>query len=328
MGEVALRKTQAVLEVTRGTKIAATRKVYGKGMWKEKVDAVRPDNEMRGTLVRHYRAQPGKIDAAFSFDGSVTFEDLAWWFQLALKGGVTGVLRNTTVYDYTFVPTTTADDLKSMTVEWGDDTQAWQAGFGMVDKFEMTGKFGEAIAFSADVIVDDWATATFTGALADRVTEDALTHLAKLSIGNAGAVPSSYMTGRFIGFKFTIANHPNPKYFMDGAGAKFTGMGRERREYMLECTFEGNSATVTERANYDTMTARVVRLTVGGSTIVGSSSTTAKAIDIVIPGIWTSYDPGDNDTNTIFTGTLESQYDAALAYDLSAVVTNALVTLP
>lgn len=328
MGEVALRKTQAVLEVTRGTKIAATRKVYGKGMMTEKVDPIRPDNELRGTLVKNYRSQPGKIDASFPFEGSVTFEDLAWWFQLALKGGVTGVLRNSTVYDYTFVPTTTADDLKSATFEWGDDTQAWQSGFGMVDKFELMGAFGESLSFKADILVDDWATATFTGALTDRVTEDALSHLSKLAIGNAGAVPSSYMTGRFIGFKFAIMNHLKPKTFLDGTGAKYTGMGREKREYTLEVTFEGNASTVTERANYDSYTPRVVRLTVAGSNIAGSSPTTAKAIDIVIPGVWTSYDPGDRETNTIFTGMLESQYDSVLAYDMSAVVTNALVTLP
>jgi len=329
MGELALRKTQAGLESARGAQVAATRKVYGKGMMEDKPKIVQIEDEQHGTLVNSYRSYPGLIEAKFPFEGSVTYEDLAWWLQLALKGGVAGVLSATTVYTYTFVPTAASDDLKSGTFEWGDDTQAWKSGFGMVDKFEISAALGEALKFKADLIVDDWATATFTGAISDRTgLEDALTHLAKFAIGNAAAVPSSWMTGRFIGFKFTIENNLNPKFFADGAGAKYTGMGRKPRNYTLEATFEGNAATVTEKANYDAGTARVGRVLISGSNIAGSSPTTAKSIDIVLPGVWTSYDPGDRDTNTIFTGVLASQYDPTLGYDVSVAVANSLVTLP
>ena len=328
MGEVALRKTQAALEAVRGTQLAATRKVYGTGHFDETVGIIRPQNEQRGVLVKNYRSQPGLITSKFPFTGTATYEDLCWWFQMALKGGVTGVLSATTVYTYTFVPTQTADDLKSMTVEWGDDTQAWKAGFGMVNTLEVSGALGEALKFQADVLVDDFATATFTGAISDRVTEDILTHLSKLAIGAAGAVPSGYMSGRFIGFKLKIDNHLAPKFFADGAAQKFTGMGRAEREYMLDVTFEGTAATVTERGLYDSATARVVRLTSLGSIIPGSAGNIQKSLDIVLPGIWTAYPVGERGTNTIFTGTLESQYDVALGYDISAAVANALVTLP
>jgi len=328
VGEVVLRKTQAALEAARGTDLAATRKVYGVGMMEDKPNIVQVDDEQRGTWVNSYRSFPGLIDAGFQFSGTVSYEDIAWWFQLALKGGVTGVLSNTTVYTYTFVPTQATDDLKSATFEWGDDTQAWECHFAMVDKFEMSAALGEGVKFKADIISDDWSTTTFTGALSDRTTEDAVAHLGKLGLGNAGAVPGSYLTGRFIGWKFTIDNQLNPKFFMDGAGAKLTGMGRKRRLYTLEATFEGNAATVTEKANYDAGIARVARLTVTGSNIAGSSPTTPKSIDIVLPGVWKSYDVGDRDTNTIFTGVLSGQYDSALGYDLSVAVANSLVSLP
>jgi len=329
MGETVLRKTQAALESARGTDLPTTRKVYGVGMMDDKPNIVQIDDEQRGTFVNSYRSYPGLVKAKFPFSGSVTYEDLAWWLQLALKGGVTGVLSNTTVYTYTFVPTQSTDDLKSATWEWGDDTQAWESHFGMVDKFEISAALDEALKFKAEILVDDWSTTTFTGAISDRTgLEDALTHLSKCAIGNAGAVPSSYLTGRFIGWKFSIDNQLNPKFFADGAGTKYTGMGRKRRLYTLECTFEGNAATVTEKANFDSGTARVVRITASGSNIAGSSPTTAKSIDLVLPGIWKTYDIGDRDTNTIFTGMLAGQYDATLGYDLSVAVANALVTLP
>lgn len=328
MGEVILRRTQAVLEAVRGTQLAATRRVYGKGLMTDKTNIIRPTNEQRGSLDMYFRSQAGQIQDTFPYDGTVTYEDLAWWFQMALKGAVTGALRNTAAYDYIFVPTQATDDLKSATIEWGDDTQAWKSGFAMVDTFDIVAVYGQGLTFKAGIMTDDWATATFTGALSDRTTEDALAQFSKLAIGAAGAVPSSYLTGRLIGWTFSVKNHLTPKYFMDGAGQKFTGMGRGAREYALQMTQEGNAATITERANFDSNTPRVVRITVTGTNIATSSPPTAKTIDLVLAGIWTAYDPGDNNTNTIFTGTLEGQYDTALAYVTSATVTNGLVTLP
>jgi hypothetical protein len=327
MGEKIFFKHQAGLESTRGTQVAATRKVYCTALIEEDVNTIFPVNEDRGSLTTNFRSQPGLIKAALNPEGVVTFEDLAWWCQLALKAPVTGSVRNTTVYDYLFVPTQAADDLKSATWEAGDDTQAWKAGFVMVDELEISGALGEQLRFRARLVADDWATATFTGAIGDRVTEDALVHLAKLSVGAAGAVPSSYMSGRFIGFSFKIANQLAPKWFADGAGAKYTGMGRDTRKFTLGLTFEGNAATITERANYDNKTARVARLTVSGSNIAGSSPTTAKTIDLVMPGVWTKFDMKTRETNVIFDAMLEAQYDAALAYDLSLTVSNALSAL-
>lgn len=328
MGERILVKHQAAIESTRGTDLAATRKVYGKGIWDEDVATIRPDNEERGVFVRHYRSQPGLITAMLPFEGTVTFEDLPWWLQCALKGGVTGVLSATSVYTYTFVPTQATDDLKSLTFETGDDTQAWEAHFGMVDSFEITAVLGQPLKFSAKLLLDDWTTATFTGSISDRVTEDALAHLGKIAIGNAGAVPSSYITGRLVEMKFGIENALAPKFFQDGAGQKFTGMGRGSRLFYMEPVFEGNAATITERANYDSKTARVLRWTVTGSNIAASSPTTPKTIDIVLPGIWTSYKSAERDTNTTFAGRLEAQYDSTLGYDVSVAIANALVTLP
>lgn len=327
MGERLFVKHQAAIEATKGTDLAATRKVYGSGHWTEDAPPIRPDDEERGSLTRHFRAWPGLVTAGLPFAGTVTFEDLAWWFQLALKGGVTGAVRAVTAYDYIFVPSQTTDDLKSVTWETGDDTQAWEAHFGMVDKFEITGGIGGALTFTADMILDDWTTTTFTGAIGDRTVVDALMQNAKLAIGATGAVPSSYMTGRFIGFKFGIENGLARKFFADGAGTKYTGVGRRRRLFYLEATFEGNAATITERAFFDSKTARVARLLVEGTDIAGSTGPVKRTIDIIIPGIWTSYAESERETNTTFDARLESQYDSAIAYDLSATVTNGLSAL-
>lgn len=327
MGEVALRRLQAALETVRGTDLAATRRVYATGHMEKDIELLSPAED-RGTFISNYRSTLGVVTAALPLEGGVSYEDLAWWLQLALKGGVTGTLRAVTAYDYIFVPTPSTDDLKSATFEWGDDTQAFQSNYCMVDTLEISGALNSYWTFSVGLIGNDMLPTTFTGALADRTVEDVNTYLTKLAIGAAGAVPSAYMTGRFIGFKLTINNKLSRKYFADGVSPALGGMGRGKREFTLELTFEGNAATITERGVWEAGTSRVARITAEGSAIAGSTGPVKRTVDIVFPGKWQAYAVGERDTNTIFTAMLRNEYDATLAYDLSATVTNALVTLP
>jgi hypothetical protein len=326
-GEVTLRKTQAALETTRGTDLAATRKVYTKGQMTKDLNFQVPEED-RGTFIKQYRSTLGVAIAAFPQTGGATYEDLPWWCQLWLKGGVTGVLSNVAVYTYTFVPTPGTDDIKSATFEWGDDTQAFQMNFGMVDTFDITGALDSFWHLDIGVIGANMDTTTFTGALSDRTTEDINTYLTKLALGAAGAVPSSYMTGRFISFKLSGKNNLNRKWFADGTSPAIGGMGRGKREFTLEVTMEGNAATITERGVWEAGTNRVARVTATGSNIPASSPTTAKSADIIVPGKWSAYVVGERETNTIFTGTLMSEYDGTLTYDISVAIANALATLP
>ncbi len=327
MGEVALRKIQAGIETVRGTDIASTRKVYGSGKMTKSIAHIRPDED-RGTFIKNYRSSLGIVEAAFPVDGGCSFEDLAWWFQLALKGGVVGAVRGVTAYDYVFTPSSTVDDVKSATFEWGDETQAFQMNYGMVESFEIDGSLNSNWKFTANVVGADMATTTFTGAIGDRTVEDISTYLTKLAIGPTGAVPATYMTGRFIGFKISIKNAFTRKYFADGTSPALGGMGRGKREISSEVTFEGNAATIAERGVWEAGTKRVARITATGTAITGSTGPILKTVDIVLPGMWDSYEIGDRDTNTVFVGTLMSEYDVALAHDFSATVTNGLATLP
>lgn len=326
-GEVALRKLQAALESARGTDLPATRKVYALAHMTKDLNFQVPEED-RGTFIKQYRSTLGIATAAMAASGGLTYEDFPWWNQLWLKGGVAGVVRGVTAYDYTFVPTPGSDDLKSATFEWGDDTQEFDMNFGMVDTFTITGALDSFWHFDAGVIGSTMAPSTFTGALSDRTCEDINTYLTKLAVGAAAAVPSSYMTGRFIGFKLDGKNNLNRKWFADGTSPAIGGMGRGKREFTLEATMEGNAATMTERGVWEAGTNRVARITATGSAIAGSTGPVLRTADIVLPGKWSAVVVGERDTNTIGTFTMMSEYDATLAYDISVVATNGLVTLP
>jgi hypothetical protein len=327
MGEVALRRWQAAIEATRGVDLPATRRVYVTGHMEKDIALIAPAED-RGTWISNYRSTQGVITATLPVEGGASYEDLPWWFQFALKGGVTGAVRGVTAYDYIFVPTPATDDLKSGTFEFGDDTQAYHSNFCMVDTMEIVGALNSYWTMSIGLIGTDMVTDTFTAALPDRTVEDVNTYLTKLAIGAAGAVPSSYMTGRFIGFKLSINNHLSRKYFADGTAPTLGGMGRGKREFTLEITFEGNAATITERGVWEAGTSRVARITATGSAIAGSTGPVLRTVDIIFPGKWQAFVIGERETNTIFTATLRNEFDSALNYDLSATATNALATLP
>jgi len=162
----------------------------------------------------------------------------------------------------------------------------------------------------------------------ERVVEDVNMFLTKCAIGAAAAVPSSYMTGRFIAFKFNLNNNLARKYFSDGVAPTLGGIGRDKREVTLEVTMEGNAATITERDAYEAGTSRVVRITALGTTIAGSSPTHVRTVDLVVCGKWASFEVGERDTNTIFTGVLEAEYDATLTYEMSLTVDNLVTSFP
>lgn len=329
MGEVALRKIQGVIEATRGVDLAATRKVYAKGRMLKDQQLLRPEED-RGTFIKNYRSALGIVTASFPITGGVTYEDLPWYAQSSIKGGVTSTVVDTTVRRWAFVPTASTDDLQTATYEWGDDTAAFQMNYGMMDTLELSGvaNTGGFWSFSADIIGTDMADTTFTGAIGERVVEDVNMFLTKCAIGAAGAVPSSYMTGRFIGFKFNLNNHLARKFFADGTAPTLGGIGRDKREVTLEVTMEGNAATITERDAWEAGTSRVVRITATGTTIAGSSPTHARTVDLIVCGKWRSFEVSERDTNTIFVGLLEAEYDATLTYEMSLTVDNLVTSFP
>ena len=126
MGEVALRRTQAGVEITRGTAVAATRKLYGV-LEPSRDQGRRYAQEERGTLIDKFRANAKLVVAGFKFSGDVLFEDMPYYLDTSWAGGVRPVRLNgasspttATGYAWNYVGAVAADNLGTRTFEWGD----------------------------------------------------------------------------------------------------------------------------------------------------------------------------------------------------------------
>lgn len=323
-GLVALSKFQAGLESVRGTAVAATRiqPITGYLIENVKRDII---HEQRNSFIDNYRNfQTKRFVELRGLTTSPTFEDLPWVCQSFLKGSVAGVLSATTVYTYTFTPTANADDLKTVTWEVGDDTQAFQIPFGIGDLLSLEFIADGPAKMTADYLGQKAVKQAFTGALSDRVTEDINGALMSVQIDTT-TIGSTSVTN-VLAAKFTLANNWVQLWRLDG-GIVPGDAYRKVRSAQLELTVQFNNTTEYD-AFVTTPVERKVRLKVLGSVIAGSAGSVAKSLTIDWYGLWDTAPLAD--TNGIHTVKLigTSMFDTTATTDFSVAIANALSILP
>jgi len=323
-GLIALTGWQAGLETTRGTLVAATRIQPMTATMRYIIDRYAPQED-RNSFEDFYRSAQTK--AHVEINGAVawaTFEDAPWFAQLFVKGGVSGVLSNTTVYTYTFVPTPAADDLKTATLEGFTDTAAWAVPFTVGKKLEVTYQRGQPVQFNMDFWGQRMVSQAKTPALSQRPTEDITDGLTTAYIDTATI--GTTVAANVLDGKLTLDNAWEPIYPLNGTQypSKFI---RNRRHIVGEVTIEFD--TTTEYDAFVAGTARKMRLKSVGTTIAGSSPATPKSMtwDFYTAG-WDTYDFGRQ--GGIWTAKLagRSTYDSTAGSSWSLVCVNDLSTLP
>src|SRR5688500_14732859 len=113
--EEILRLNQAGIEATRGTAVAATRKLYSI-ITPNFTKALREFTDTTGTYEGRRRKAFQREVVTFGGTDLLTYEDAPWHFKQLLKGGVTGAADAGTpiAYTYTFTPSLATDDLNSI----------------------------------------------------------------------------------------------------------------------------------------------------------------------------------------------------------------------
>lgn len=311
------------MEATRGTAIAATKKLYGvlEPTWAQPHIWAADD---RGSFVDKYRGNLKTVEAGFTFSGDSTFEDQAFWLSLHYNGAAAPTGSALLGYTTAVAPDSTSDTLKTMTIETGDNTVAWQGCFGTVDTADYTLGLDDTLKVKYGGWVQNWIaqsadptlTTSFTGftaAIPDRVVEGVSGMLNKLYIDVAGGTPgTTQMSGRFISATFSYHNQNARKYFGDGS-AVFTKLGRGRRQTMATITFEGTDTV--QWALMQGNAEAVVRLGLTGIGIAGSTGPIYKAQYFDFWGIWDTFKIGARDTNTTWEMDLQAIYDITAAHE-------------
>ncbi len=329
--ERALEISQAGIETTRGTSVAATRKVYILLQPFNFERELQWASQQTGTFEERREGSYDRIALTLNGTESLTFEDLPWWLQFIIKGGVTatGDGGSPPAYPYNFTPTLAADDLKSMTLELGTPTLPYEIDQVMANSATFRFAPDDAKYWEMDVeLMGRTLTQTaMTGSIAERSRELIKAPGTKIYV-DSSTIGSTQVTGRFIGGSITVNNNLDFKSFAEDENAPAANkVGRGSRTVDAQFTFEFDSDT--EFANYRAAVPveRFIRIEREGTQIHGGSVVNKRA-RIDLNGFWSSVEPGYRNNNKILTFGLGARYNTSSAYSISASVVNALSTLP
>lgn len=184
MAEIPFEALLLALEATKGTKVEPTHYANMTGTLRWRDERYVPQ-ERRGTLVRAYRSKIVRKWGEWSGEGPLDVYMLPVLLNAVATGNMSsqpttpGGATNSRLW--TFVPNITRDDLKTLTLYWGDrNVQMWRGVYGTIDEMTISnnasGTDGATISVSgrtktptidsftiSDITEDDPAVVTATG---------------------------------------------------------------------------------------------------------------------------------------------------------------------
>jgi hypothetical protein len=331
-----LRRIQLGRESSAGVEVDATRRWRGTGVIEDNLTIIFPEENV-GIVGGTDRSYIPHVEAGITFDPTpATFEQILHLLEAGIcvdtpaqNGSGSGY-----VYEYQW-PTTTqytvASNLKTYTIEGGDDQQEEQFLYAVCKSIKLSGAVNQAVMMSATWFGRQVAPGTFTAAATIPTVEDVLFNKSKLYIDTtAGSFGGTQKTNTFLGFTLDLDNGWKPQATGDG-NLSFSFAKQVHPAGTLQITFEHDATAVAEKAFWLAQTARKIRISHIGSalTSVGGGSYTTKIITLDVAGKWEKFDPmDDDDGNDTVTGTFRIGYDATAAQNLLITVVNELSAVP
>lgn len=331
MGSRFFSKMQYGKESTRGMAVAATRILLGR------VPAVgtdrtpifpREDVSIRAASIRsviHQYLYQNTLSVEHGY-----FQMLPMIFGCGLKGGVTASETTPSQGDYAwaFTPSLTgANNPDSLTIELGDDVQAFESEYCMFERIRISGAVAQGqdaspVTVEADFFGRQLTPTTFTGALSLPTAEPINAKLSRFYLDTAwSGVGSTEKTNILRGFDIEILTGVHP-VFAGSANRYFNTHNEGLIEVNANFTLEGNSDADAIFDAHQANTFQVVRLKISGAQI-GSGISHSLSIDI--GGKWERVSPLDSEDrdDNLHSAVLRGHYDATGAKLLQVdVVTN------
>lgn len=331
MAEIPFEKLAVALEATRGTAIAApTHLLNLVGTLRPMQTKYRP-NDSTGTLAEYNRSLTTRKWGEFEAEGALDVYTLPVLLNAIVKPltSPSTPVGATNARLWSFVPTMTSDDLKTLTTWWGDpNIQMLRAAFAAIDELTITNDATSE---------DEGATMSVSGrtsAVSQVSTPSIPASLnAPLVVGSwmqvwldtSSAIGTTAVTGRVLSAEHTFPTGITYKYLAEGTSASmsYSALGRNKRHItttirmelpdMVQYTLFENGTTVKARVRHNGPLIE----TGFYSYVEVDTYGPIDAID------WGEYE-GSNRTIEL---TIESQVDSTLGADFRIAVQNDRTTL-
>lgn len=316
-GVIPLSKVQIGRESTAGTAVAASEILRVEGAFIKDDQEIFMVPENVGLLVDADRACTPQKAAGLSIpDNVATFEQILHMLEMGIKT-ITPVddgLGDGYVYTYPF-PTTAQLTPKTYTIEGGDDQQAMEMEYCHATSLKISGKYGEPIKFSAELIGRQAINTTFTGSLALPSVEEMLFQQSKFYISDvADGFGHDIIANTLLGFTLNIDTGFKARKTADG-NLYFSYLKQVKPVVTLDLMVEHNTITETEITKARARTTRAIRILTEGTSFVNPGTTYSKKTMIIdIAGLYSEIPPiDDDDGSSVFNFKLEGKYNSTLA---------------
>jgi hypothetical protein len=274
-----------------------------------------------------------------------TFEQIPNIFEMAIKGTTAGTSDTPgTGYSYTYImprtstefmyvtPSTSANAIKTYTIEGGDNNQAEVMEFGHVTDFELSFKAGEAVMVTANIAGRQVALQAFTSSTAATTPTvfEILTSKGKVYVDESTATPgTTQITNEILSGSLKVKTGLVAVPTADGA-LTFSFVKGTRPDVTLELVFEHSTFAIAEKVKWRAGTERLYRLDFSGSALTSTGTVYGtKKLIVDVAGKYEKFSAlaDDNGDDTI-TATLRGGYSATAALFLKFVVVNELAAIP
>lgn len=315
MGEKTFIKIQYGRESTKGTAVAATARFPGTIQVPPDRKPVFPEAAL-GLRVRSARSAIRQIlvDGATLTMQEAVFQKLPWLFGLGLKG-ITTVASPVTVgqsdylWDFTH-SLTAANAPDSATIEFGDDTQAYEIEYCMARRYKIDIKVGEdaSVAIETEIFGRQITPTTFTNSIANATLTDIIANLSRIWIDSAWAsLGTTEKTGLMRECSIEILTGVHPKFNAQNTKT-FSSYGESFLDCRATFTFEGNSDADAQFDLFQAGTPAAIRVGCFGPTI-GTGTPHSLVVDMF--GTWEEVVPlgGEKDGDNLHTAIFQTHSD-------------------
>ena len=341
------RRIQIGKESTRGTAVAATRKIATKSA----TYRINPTHErfpdlMHGTLANTAQAPVNTRNATeFEIVNDLDFEQILLPLLSGLKGGVTPSTPGTgEARLWTFTPAIDADPLPTTyTIEFADrDMDAspnelgHEAPFGITTGFQITGGRDMLPQLTTTMVARKSSITASTGALSLPTLSHAGNLRWALYMDSAWAnLGNTQIIGEVFGFTYTFSEFLQPDYFLDNrADLDFSSYKFNPRvvDLVIDATLGVASSDLVPTEDDLLTTKRFIRLGHTGAAFDSPDDSLSRFVRL--DGAYYHEDDSmadrgtDQDGNAITRLHLKSTYDSVQAQDIEIAVQNNLTAFP
>jgi hypothetical protein len=225
---------------------------------------------------------------SIAIEARLAYEEIPWWFSMALKGGSatrTGTTTGSTPpgYTYTITPNDTADDLDTFTLKIGDPSVCYIYKRVVVNSMTLRCNPNQGGEASWRITLDCMAIFVGTGTF-DAPSDITRTMVSSfgslLYLDTASAIGTTSLTSLIRNYSITVNNNIEEKRFIDAGVAAAPDFGRGLMRVTGDFTMEHTVDTyfALHRAN----TAVKLRLEQTGA-LIGSTPTTNYRLRVDVP---------------------------------------------